>query len=144
MTSLPDSKPTRSGSSILFPNYVSSRTLEAPKVIICKNANYLLVKLAIPKGVNVKTNIIPNLKNVEFIDHDLCKFPKLVMNRYMCNVLDTQDGIIHMVLMGWSKGLHKYGLLLFMHTPHFGHTQKVKMCMKQLLVFFHGGCIWLD
>ena len=30
-----------------------------------------------------------------------------------------------------------------MHMPHFGHTTEVNTCVKQLLVCFHGGCLWL-
>ena len=52
-------------------------------------------------------NIIPNLKKMGFIDHDLGKFPKLDMKRYMTIAYETKDGPIHVVSMEWARGLHK-------------------------------------
>ena len=67
----------------MLPNYVLPKPVDALKVRLGKNAKYQLVALAIPKGVRVTVNIIPNLKNIGFVDHDLCKFLELEMNRYM-------------------------------------------------------------
>ena len=83
-----------------------------------KNENYQLVTPVIPKGVN----IIPNLKKMGLIYHDLQKFPELGMKNYMTTICETEDGTIQLVLMEWEKGLHKSGLLSLMHIQHFGCT----------------------
>ena len=44
----------------------------------------------------------------------------------------------------WAKGLATAGLTNMMFMPHFGHSIQVNTYMKQLLVFFHGGYLWLD
>ena len=46
--------------------------------------------------------------------------------------------------MEWERGLDKVVLLSLMHMPHFGHSVEVNACVKQLLVSFHGGFLWLD
>ena len=66
------------------------------------------------------------------------------MLRYMTTVREVEDGPIHLVPMEWVRGLHKSGLLSLMHMPHFGRTTEVNVCVKQLLVCFHEGCLWLD
>ena len=76
-----------------------------------------------------------------FIDHELNKVPQLAMNRYMTTFMETVDGLIHIVLMEWERGLDKYKLFLLMHMSHFGRTTKFNACVKQLLVCFHGACL---
>ena len=68
------------------------------------------------------TNIIPNLKKLRFIDHDLHKFPELSMDRYMATLRETEDVPIHIVLMEWERGLDKLGVLSLMHMMHFDRT----------------------
>ena len=46
---------------------------------------------------------------------------------------------ILLVPMEWARGLEKSVFLSLMHMPHFGCTNEVNTCMKQLLVYFHGG-----
>ena len=67
----------------MLQDYVLLRTTDAPKVKIGKNVRYPLVASAVPKGVRVMTNIIPNIQKMGFVDHDLCKFPELAMYKYL-------------------------------------------------------------
>ena len=46
--------------------------------------------------------------------------------------------------MDWAEGLAHTGLINMMFIPHFGHSIKVNTYVKKLLVYFHGGCLWLD
>ena len=96
------------------------------------------------KGVRITQNIIPNLKKMTFVDHDLQKFPYLAMDKYLISIKDIEDGPTRLVLMEWERGLEKVGLLSLMYMPHFGHSMDVNACVKQLLVSFHGGFLWLD
>ena len=56
-------------------DYVLPRLVDVPKIIIIRNGRYLLIAPTILKGVQVTANIIPNLKKMTFVDHDLQKFP---------------------------------------------------------------------
>ena len=109
----------------MFPYYVSLSPTNALRVTVGKNYRYLLVMPAIPKGVQVTTNIIPNLQKMEFINHNLRKFLEIVMNIYMTTIRTTEYGPIHVVLMEWERGMDKSRLLSLMHMPHYGHTIEV-------------------
>ena len=56
----------------------------------------------------------------------------------------VEGGPIQLVRMEWARGLENSGILSPMHMPHFGRMAEVDTCVKQLLVYFHGGCLWLD
>ena len=71
------------GSATLFPRYIPPRKDDSPSINISNNSKYLLVKPSIPKGVHVTVNILSNIKNMGFIEHDLWKFHELVMSWYM-------------------------------------------------------------
>ena len=79
-----------------------------------------------------------------FVDHDLRKFPKFAIDKYMVVVCETKEGPTHLFPMEWERGLDKVVLLSLMHMPHIGRSVEVNACVKQLLVSFHGGFIWLD
>ena len=83
----------------MFPGYISPRKDKAPHVTISKNAKYPLVKPTIPKGVHVADEILPNLKKMGIVDHDMLKFPKLAMSQYMTSVRENEDETIHLVPM---------------------------------------------
>ena len=42
------------------------------------------------------------------------------------------------------RGLVQEGLLSLMYMSHLHRSREVNPCVKQLLVSFHGGCLWLD
>ena len=44
---------------------------DAPKVRIPKNARCPLVALLVPKGVQATQDILPHLKNMTFVNHDV-------------------------------------------------------------------------
>ena len=84
------------------------------------------------------------MKNIAFIDHDSHKFPKLLMSRYMTSVKLVEGGNIQIVPMEWAWGVKKSSILSLMHMPHFGFSVEVNACVKQLLVWFHRGFLWID
>ena len=75
-------------------------------------------------------NIIPNLQKMGFVNHNLCKFLELAMNKYMMIVCEIEDVPIRTVQVEWAIGLDKVGSLLLMHLSHFGHTTEVNACVK--------------
>ena len=46
--------------------------------------------------------------------------------------------------MQWVKGLEQSGLLSLLFKPYFVQSTKVTNYVRQLLVIFHGGFLWLD
>ena len=44
-------------------------------------------------------NILPNLKKMIFVDHDLRKFQEFIIEKYMVLVCETEDGPKHLVPM---------------------------------------------
>ena len=78
-----------------------------------------------------------------FVDHVLLKFLELETENYMTTIRETEDFPIHMVPMEWETVLDKSGLFSLMHMPHFGLKTEVNVCVKLLIVFFHGGCLLL-
>ena len=44
----------------------------------------------------------------------------------------------------WAEGLTIVGLTDMLFIPHFGHSIQVNTYVKQLLVWFHKGYLWLD
>ena len=48
--------------------YIQPRKDDAPPIVIRKNSKYPLVNPAIPKGVHVSGNIVPNLKKLLLFD----------------------------------------------------------------------------
>jgi hypothetical protein len=44
----------------------------------------------------------------------------------------------------WDMGLDKAGILNLFDIPHFGWTQEINACIKMILIFVHGGYMWLD
>ena len=48
------------------------------------------------------------------------------------------------VPMQWESGLEQSWLLSLLFMPRFGWTREVDTYVKQLMVVFHAGFLWLD
>ena len=59
-------------------------------------------------------------------------------------VKDTLESPNWFVAIKWEKGLEHFGLLSLLFMPYFGWSTEVNNYVKQLLVIFHGGFLWLD
>ena len=46
--------------------------------------------------------------------------------------------------MEYARGLEQSSILNLLLMPHFGHSSPVGMYVKQLLVCFHGGYLWMN
>ena len=55
-------------------------------------------------------------------------------------IKDTYD----LSVKEYARGLEQSGLLNLLLMPHFGRLGLVGMYVKQLIVCFHGGYLWLD
>ena len=108
--------------------YVPPRRSDAPKIRVPKNASYPLVAPTASKGVQVSQNIMPNLKKLTFVDHDIRKFPELDMKNYVL-VQDTPDILKCLVPMEWARGLDQVGLFPLIYMPHLGWSTEVNECV---------------
>ena len=86
---VPPSKDEETRFATILPPYTPLRSDDVPKVRIPNNAMFPLVAPKIPKGVWVMQNMLPNIKKMTFIDHDIHKFIELDMKNYMVVVQDT-------------------------------------------------------
>ena len=84
----------------------------------------------ISKGVHVMADIMSNLKKLTFSNHDLRKFPKLHMSKYMMLVKLMEFGTLWLLPMDWDHGLEKYGILSILYMPRFFLTTKVNTCIN--------------
>ena len=53
-----------------MPPYVPPRCRNELEVTVLKGAKTLLIVPLIPKGVKVVKDILPNVKNISYVDHD--------------------------------------------------------------------------
>ena len=113
-------------------------------LISSQNAKYLQVNPTIMKGVHVTVDIIENYKKLTFSNHDLRNFLELHMSKCMPSVQLVEGVTIQLVPMDQARGLQKSSILSLLYMPHFVRNIEVKMFLKQVLVYFHGGCLWLD
>ena len=72
------------------------------------------------------------------------KFHEVHISKYMKSMQLVERGPIQLVPMYWPHGLDELGIVPLLYMPQFGRYTEVDTCMKQLLVCFHEGCIWLN
>ena len=58
-------------SPAMAPENIPPQKDDAPNIVIHNNYKYILVKPSIPKRIRVMEDILPNMKKLAFIDHDL-------------------------------------------------------------------------
>ena len=85
----------------MLPPYVPPRHRNAPEATILKNGKILLIAVLVPKGVKVVKYILPNVKNLSYIDHDMKPPPELDHKNYMDSVEDTLEAPQQYVAKEW-------------------------------------------
>ena len=93
----------------------------------------------IPDNVPLLMDIMPNLATLKFKDFD-------TQMQYGSKRVDSMvlSGAQVLRSMEWAKGVSRVGLMNLLFMPHFGHSLQMVTYVKQLLVLFHRGCMWLD
>ena len=87
---------------------------------------------------------MPNLQALSFDENDTNKMSTLDRNNCMDLVKETPNSPNCFVAKEWVKGLEQSGLLSLLFMPCFGQSTEVNTYVKQLLVVFHRGYMWLD
>ena len=82
--------------------------------------------------------------SLSFEYHDTNKMSALDRKKYMDLVKETPNSPYCFVAKEWEKGLEQSGLLSLLFMPQFGQSTEVNTYVKQLLVVFHGGYLWLE
>ena len=65
-------------------------------------------------------DIMPNLRKLSFVDHDMNKHRFLDHQNYMDTIQDMTEVPKIFVAKEWDKGLEKYGILFLLYMRHFG------------------------
>ena len=99
--------------------------------------------LLVPKGVKIVKYILPKVQRLFYGDHDTKTQPALDRKWYMDIVQDTLEAPRRYVIQDWAAKLEKYIILLSLYMPHFGRGTQINTCVKQLLLIFHDGVLWL-
>ena len=88
-------------------------------------------------------DIIPALMQLKYEYHNLISLEDVANEPYVSMVGVGRVPIEH-ISKHWVSRLARAGLLGLIDMPHFGQSTEVNACMKQFLVCFHGGILWLD
>ena len=72
-----------------MPCYVPPIRRDEPRVTIPKRTGAALIVPLVPKGVKVLKDILPNVRNLSYIDHDTKPQTDLDHRNYMDTVQDT-------------------------------------------------------
>ena len=68
----------------------------------------------------------------------------LERKNYMVTVQARSTEPHILVPMEWARNVNHMGFLNLLFMPHFGKSMQVTTYVKQLLVYFHIGCLWLN
>ena len=84
------------------------------------------------------------MSRLKFKDNDTHKKDDLDRDKYMVIVLATPPMPQLIVPMEWDRGMDQVILVNLLDMPHFGRSKEVNTYVRQLLVCFHGGFMWID
>ena len=127
----------------LMPPYITPRRINALKFKNPKQTGVPLITPLVPKGVKVLMDSIPNLRKLCFVDHDTKKHRFMDHKKYMDTLQETPNTPNKFVAKEQAKGLEQSRILSLLYMPHFGCNVPINTSFQQLLVFFHGGFLWL-
>ena len=89
-------------------------------------------------------NVLPKIAKLSFEDVHTHKKVGLERRNYMVMVQYGPTKPQQLVPMEWASAVNRMGLLNLLLTSYFSHILQTNMYVKQLLVCFHRGCLWLD
>ena len=89
-------------------------------------------------------NIILKLVKLLFDDGDTRKQVGLERKNYMVTTPIVPSEPVMFVPIECALGVDDAGLFNLLLMLHFGQSMEVTIYVRQLLVFFHGGYMWLD
>ena len=103
-----------------------------------------LVVPQIPDNVPLLMDIMPKLAKLKFEDFNTRQQEGLKRVDYL--ILDQPNPSQPQVLrpMQWAEGVVHIGLINLLFMPHFSHSLQASTYMKEMLVCFHRGFLWLD
>ena len=89
-------------------------------------------------------NILPRLANLTFQGSNLSMFKELYKKNYMKLFRESSELQKRFIPMQWENGLEKSRFLSLLSMLNFGQTKELDTYVKQLLIVFRAGFLWLD
>jgi len=84
---------------------------------------------------------------LKYADHDITdekKFIELAPNKYLRSYINALTKLVVVDREMWATRLQNASISNLFDIPHFGRSNEINSCVKMLLMFVHGGYLWLD
>jgi hypothetical protein len=128
----------------ILPAYISPLSGAINRDSVPRDFEYTLVTAYLPKGVcavHVDQDKIAALKFSDFNLGDRKVYNMLCLYKYLTRTKGKNSKIVP---QQWTMNLVQSTLINVMKIPHFDRHQEVNVCVKLLLVSYHGGYLWLN
>ena len=130
--------------STILPDYILPLTSVVNHDSVPRDFYYTLVIVYLPKGIHavrMQQDKIVTLKFNEFNLGDHKNHSMLAPHRYLTRMKGKN---LRIIPQPWIMNLAQSTILNVMKIPHFGRHQEVNVCVKLLLLCYHGEYLWLD
>jgi hypothetical protein len=128
----------------ILPDYIPPLTSVVSCDSVSRDLDYTIITVYLPKGVQAvrpQLERIPTLKISDYNLGDHKSYGMLAPHKYLTK---TKGKKLKIIPQPWTMDITRSIVLNMMNIPHFGRHQEVNVCVKILLLCFHGGYIWLD
>jgi hypothetical protein len=93
-------------------------------------------------------DILGKVPRLRYVDHDVrdaAKFQDLDEDTYLINTGEVRP-LDKPILepTQWIMGLYKSGIMNLLDIAHFENGKNIRICVKHLVVYVHGGILWME
>jgi hypothetical protein len=128
----------------ILPTYIPTLSGGINRDSLPKDFEYTLITAYLPKGVRTVRSNQDKLTTLKFSDFNLNDRKSYIMLSPHKYLTKTNGKNSNIVPQSWTQNLVQSTLLNVMKISHFGRHQKVNVCIKLLLSFYHRGYLWLN
>jgi hypothetical protein len=128
----------------ILPNYILPLASAVSHDNISRDFDYTDITAYPPKGICVVRLQLERILTLNISDYNLGyrkNYGMLVPYKYLTKRNGKNSKIIPQL---WTMDIARSTILNMMKIPHFGRHQEINVCVKILLLCFHGGYMWLD
>lgn len=124
-----------------LPKYIPPRkpTTKVPKYP--NNVKFMVSTLLLPENVLFQGPLLGQILNLKMEDFYHVKFPQLAPSKYLKEVYYEDVSITCLELVNWVVGFGGTGFLNMLWVLHFSRTNITTICVCQLLMLVHNGCL---
>lgn len=108
---------------------------------------FLIHKPLLPESITFEGPRLVRVSHLKMEDWDLVeneRFPHLKTENYMKQVYYKESSVTALEPVEWIRGVNKSGLLNLLWEPHYHHSKRNIIIIKQFLTLVHDGCLWLS